>query len=232
MTLTYSFDPAEGPDISIVTWTTLFNRVTRSITPGSSTVCCWLMRLSSTENITVEAWQVGCRLTSTQTMTSRLLMWLSIPPFRPSRDSAGQPRNLTRSRGAASHLQASAGLMSTAARECYDDLTLSFWVKCEASSVVADEFVVSFGSIRFSLDFDTKTITGHVLDVDDLTWHDVSNASATDWVFVYLRKTATEAVFGFGDLLTPSSETNLTGGFRQIPARTPSWSTRRRPLDS
>lgn len=108
------------------------------------------------------------------------------------------------------YLQAGASLVSAAARDCYDDLTVSFWVRCPAA--VGAATVVGFGEVQFAMDYSTTTITGYVRDTAGAL-QAVGSANASAWVFVYLRKTATSCAFGFGTLTASNAESSLDGAF-------------------
>lgn len=107
-------------------------------------------------------------------------------------------------------LPAGAKVVSMAARECYDDLTVGFWVRCPGAIGAAT--IVTFGAVKFAMDYSVTTVTAYAQDVDG-AWQAVGFANASDWVFVYLRKTSTSAVFGSGNLATGAAETSIAGVF-------------------
>lgn len=97
-------------------------------------------------------------------------------------------------------------ISSTAARECADDLTLSFWIKTNSTGGVTEASnAIEFGNVRFQLVWTSPPVLMAQVYSPELGWLSVGFGYALtpgSWSFVSLRKKGSEVWLGFSDLAT------------------------------
>jgi len=67
------------------------------------------------------------------------------------------------------------------------------------------ETIIQFGQIGFTVDYGAMTVSAYVTAPLGVA-HSLGSAAVSDWAFIYLRKTANSANFGFGALGVAVSE--------------------------
>lgn len=80
-------------------------------------------------------------------------------------------------------------------RNVEDDFTISFWFKAGAFATGVTEFL-KFGPVSFDINNAIGEVNGYVVTADGLRTN-IGWIADTGWVFVYLRRTATQAFFGY-----------------------------------
>lgn len=87
------------------------------------------------------------------------------------------------------------------------EFTVSFWYRPAATPAAGSVTLFEFGPVGIDLDATTGALTGYIFDSGGSP-QVLDTVSVTDWAFVYIRMTATEAFFGVGEG-GPASETQV-----------------------
>lgn len=102
-------------------------------------------------------------------------------------------------------------LVSASERDIADDVTLSFWLNLEAGTG-GTTTVVEYGVLSFDLNEAAGIVTGYV-QLSNGVRSALGSFLCSGWTFFYLRKSATSASFGAGDLSTPVTDLNAIAPF-------------------
>ncbi len=105
-------------------------------------------------------------------------------------------------------------VMSGAARDCYDDFTISFWAKTDGFSFIDVDPIVTFGGVSLVLDASAGQLHVYASTNGVLADTIMSTVVNTTWRFICLSKTASRINLysaSFGD--TSVSPNYVTGTF-------------------
>jgi len=109
---------------------------------------------------------------------------------------------------------ANAQMLADEYRDVTTEMTLGFWIKLDTAPV-AETRIVDCSPLYFTLK-PGGVVTGYAKDADgSVTSVGVGFVGGGTWHFVYIRRNATNAVFGIGDLASAAAENNTAGAYAE-----------------